>query len=90
MSLICLRYIKGEDPADWVTVDPVTGKITTSKIIDRESLFVKDSIYKVTIYAVDKGMTWRVIYILYVRNHKCFIMLLKNNNIYFCHQANLQ
>ncbi|TDH10364.1 hypothetical protein EPR50_G00074270 [Perca flavescens] len=50
-----LVYRKGNDPADWVTVDPKTGKITTSKIIDRESSFVKDNIYNVTICAVDHG-----------------------------------
>ncbi|XP_033181201.1 cadherin-like protein 26 [Mastacembelus armatus] len=49
-------YIKGEDPAAWVTVDRSTGKITTFKSIDRESSFVKDDIYVVTIYAVDSGV----------------------------------
>ncbi|XP_068609675.1 cadherin-like protein 26 [Brachionichthys hirsutus] len=48
-------YMKGEDPADWVTVDHVTGKMTTSKALDRESHFVKDNVYNVTIYAVDNG-----------------------------------
>ncbi|XP_074499918.1 cadherin-like protein 26 [Sebastes fasciatus] len=48
-------YRKGDDPADWVIVDTKTGKITTSKIIDRESSFVKDNIYKTTILAVDNG-----------------------------------
>ncbi|XP_038590697.1 cadherin-like protein 26 isoform X1 [Micropterus salmoides] len=48
-------FQKGEDPENWVTVDSVTGKITTTKIIDRESLHVKDNIYKVTVYAVDNG-----------------------------------
>ncbi|KAM9350587.1 cadherin-like protein 26 isoform 2-T2 [Symphorus nematophorus] len=50
------EYRIGDDPADWITVDPVTGKITTSKSVDRESPFVKDNIYKVTIYAVDNGI----------------------------------
>lgn len=59
---VCFRYRKGDDPADWVIVDTKTGKITTSKIIDRESSFVKDNIYKTTILAVDNGMTYRSIY----------------------------
>ncbi|XP_068198583.1 cadherin-like protein 26 [Antennarius striatus] len=48
-------YVKGKDPADWVTVDHVTGRITTSKAFDRESHFVKDNIYNITVYAVDNG-----------------------------------
>ncbi|XP_078026023.1 cadherin-like protein 26 isoform X1 [Epinephelus lanceolatus] len=48
-------YRKGDDPAGWITVDTKTGKITTTKIIDRESSYVKNNIYTVTILAVDNG-----------------------------------
>lgn len=36
-------------------MDPATGRITTSKIIDRESPYVKDGVYKVTVLAADNG-----------------------------------
>lgn len=58
------RYMIGQDPAGWITVDPATGKVTTSKALDRESEFVKDNIYIVTICAVDDGMNWMSIYIV--------------------------
>lgn len=61
---MCFRYIKGHDPANLITVDHNTGDITLSKTIDRESHFVKDNFYVVTIYAVDNGTSWRTIYIL--------------------------
>ncbi|KAM6977611.1 cadherin-like protein 26 [Aplochiton taeniatus] len=48
-------YLKGEDPADWVTVDSKTGKITTVKILYRESQYIVEDVYKVTFYAVDDG-----------------------------------
>ncbi|KAM8864390.1 cadherin-like protein 26 isoform 2-T2 [Spinachia spinachia] len=48
-------YKKGDDPADWVKVEPETGKVTTSKVTDRESTFVKDGVYTVTVYAIDNG-----------------------------------
>ena len=49
-------YFKGEDPANWVTVDPQTCAITTVKTLDRESAVVKKDIYTVTVLAVDNGM----------------------------------
>ncbi|KAM6929800.1 cadherin-2-like [Lycodopsis pacificus] len=48
-------YKKGDDPADWVSVEPKTGKISTTKIVDRESVFVKNNVYTVPIFAVDNG-----------------------------------
>uniref|UniRef100_A0A3Q3ALJ4 Cadherin domain-containing protein n=1 Tax=Kryptolebias marmoratus TaxID=37003 RepID=A0A3Q3ALJ4_KRYMA len=54
-STFCFRYIKGEDPADCLTVDPETGDIKTSKSLDRESPFVKNGVYVATLYAVKDG-----------------------------------
>lgn len=64
----CFRYIKEDDPADWVTVDPKSGNITLSKTLDRESHFVKNNIYVTTVCAVDNGMSWRALYIRCVIN----------------------
>ncbi|XP_032421323.1 cadherin-like protein 26 isoform X2 [Xiphophorus hellerii] len=50
-----IRYSKGEDPANLVSVDPETGKITTASILDRESPYAKDGIYVITVNAVDCG-----------------------------------
>ncbi|KAL1021473.1 hypothetical protein UPYG_G00013760 [Umbra pygmaea] len=46
-------YMKGQDSANWVAVDEKSGKITTTKILDRESPHVKNSVYQVTVLAVD-------------------------------------
>ncbi|KAL2103634.1 hypothetical protein ACEWY4_000502 [Coilia grayii] len=48
-----IQYLKGKDPAGWVSVDSKTGKITTAKNMDRESPYVRNNRYNVTIYAVD-------------------------------------
>ncbi|XP_015235608.1 PREDICTED: cadherin-like protein 26 isoform X3 [Cyprinodon variegatus] len=50
-----IRYIKGEDLANLFTVDPETGQINTSTLLDRESNFVDDGLYVITINAVDNG-----------------------------------
>ncbi|KAI4873637.1 hypothetical protein NFI96_031469, partial [Prochilodus magdalenae] len=48
-------FYKGEDVDHWVTVNSETGEVTTVKVLDRESPFVTDSTYTVTVYAVDRG-----------------------------------
>lgn len=53
---VYFRYIKGEDLANLFTVDPETGQINTSTLLDRESNFVDDGLYVITINAVDNGM----------------------------------
>ncbi|KAM6981983.1 cadherin-2-like [Tautogolabrus adspersus] len=50
-----IEYKKEGDKAGWVTVDPVSGKVTTSKPLDRESPFVTNNTYIVHIIAADNG-----------------------------------
>ncbi|XP_007909957.2 cadherin-like protein 26 [Callorhinchus milii] len=48
-----IRYEKGFDPDDWVDVDSETGIVKTKKVLDRESIYVKNNFYNVTILAID-------------------------------------
>lgn len=49
------RYSKISDPADWLEIDPLTGRISTIAVLDRESPSVKNNIYNVTFMALDNG-----------------------------------
>ncbi|XP_012730874.2 cadherin-2 [Fundulus heteroclitus] len=50
-----IRYSKLSDPANWLRIDPSTGRITTIAILDRESPYVKNSLYNATFLATDNG-----------------------------------
>ncbi|XP_075901214.1 cadherin-2-like [Nelusetta ayraudi] len=51
-----IRYSKISDPADWLEIDPLTGRISTIAVLDRESPSVKNNIYNVTFMALDNGI----------------------------------
>ncbi|XP_041848513.1 desmocollin 2 like [Melanotaenia boesemani] len=50
-----IMYYKIEDPAFWINVDRNTGELRVANTIDRESHFVQDGIYNITVKAVDKS-----------------------------------
>ncbi|XP_061550628.1 desmocollin 2-like protein [Phycodurus eques] len=48
-----IKYYKIMDPAAWISADRNTGELRVANTIDRESHFVKDGIYNITMRAVD-------------------------------------
>lgn len=49
------RYEPAYDPASWVTVDELSGIVTTMQQIDRESPYGNHSFYTIILQAVDDG-----------------------------------
>lgn len=50
-----VSYREGQDLAGFVSVNPKTGKVTASRPLDRESSFVKNNTYNVSILAFDNA-----------------------------------
>ncbi|KAL0966164.1 hypothetical protein UPYG_G00291800 [Umbra pygmaea] len=51
-----INYYKISDPASWINVDERTGQLKVANRIDRESNFVKNAMYNITIKAVDSSL----------------------------------
>ncbi|XP_057696181.1 cadherin-2-like [Corythoichthys intestinalis] len=51
-----IRYSKMYDPANWLEIDPLNGRISTIAMLDRESPYVKNNLYNVTFMAADNGV----------------------------------
>ncbi|KAM8890327.1 cadherin-2-like [Synchiropus picturatus] len=50
-----IRYAKIYDPAKWLEIDQLNGRISTIAVLDRESPHLKNNIYNVTFMASDNG-----------------------------------
>ncbi|XP_029688259.1 cadherin-2 [Takifugu rubripes] len=50
-----ITYSKLSDPANWLRIDPNTGRITTIATLDRESSYVKNNLYNATFMGLDDG-----------------------------------
>ncbi|XP_023282988.1 desmocollin-2-like [Seriola lalandi dorsalis] len=51
-----IMYYKATDPASWINVDKSTGELRVANTIDRESQFVQNGIYNITMKAVDASL----------------------------------
>ncbi|XP_068955945.1 desmocollin-1 isoform X2 [Petaurus breviceps papuanus] len=49
-----LRYQKLKDEDNWFQIDERTGNLVTNKVLDRESAFVKNDQYNITVLAIDR------------------------------------
>ncbi|NXD75120.1 DSG2 protein, partial [Halcyon senegalensis] len=47
-----IRYVKGRDTANWITIDSVTGEIRLAKTLDYESSHVVNGTYTITILGI--------------------------------------
>ncbi|XP_069013535.1 desmocollin 2-like protein [Embiotoca jacksoni] len=48
-----IRYYKVTDPASWIDVDRNTGELRVANTIDKESQFLQDGLYNITMKAID-------------------------------------
>ncbi|XP_033993194.1 desmocollin 2 like isoform X2 [Trematomus bernacchii] len=51
-----IKYYKTTDPASWINVDRDNGELRVANTIDRESHYVHDGIYNITVKAVDASL----------------------------------
>lgn len=50
-----IRYAVHKDPAGWLNINPINGTVDTTALLDRESPFVHNSVYKALFLAIDSG-----------------------------------
>ncbi|KAJ8012128.1 hypothetical protein DPEC_G00065460 [Dallia pectoralis] len=55
-SSVGISYYKVSDPASWINADKSTGELKIANTVDRESRFVTNGTYAVTVRAVDSSL----------------------------------
>ncbi|XP_061406924.1 cadherin-2-like isoform X1 [Lethenteron reissneri] len=82
-----IRYQKIMDPANWLRIDPVTGAVYTTAVLDRESSYVHNNTYTATILAIKDGspsMTSTGTLVLTVQDINDHAPVLLNGNVTSC------
>ncbi|XP_064510425.1 desmoglein-2 isoform X1 [Pseudopipra pipra] len=75
-----ITYLKGRDPANWITVDSVTGEIRLAKKLDYESPHVVNGTYTITMLGVTtdfpkKTVTGTVVIQVQDENDNCPVIV---------------
>ncbi|XP_051630783.1 desmoglein-2 [Manacus candei] len=75
-----ITYVKGRDPANWITVDSVTGEIRLAKKLDYESSHVVNGTYTITMLGVTtdspkKTVTGTVVIQVQDENDNCPVIV---------------
>ncbi|XP_058619518.1 cadherin-like protein 26 isoform X3 [Onychostoma macrolepis] len=81
------KFVTGEDIDKWITIDAKTGKVSTIKILDRESPFVINSTYTTTLYAVDEGvppLTGTGTLVIHLNDQNDNVPILERNAFSIC------
>ncbi|XP_030626644.1 desmocollin 2-like protein isoform X2 [Chanos chanos] len=50
-----IKYYKISDPANWISLSESSGELRTANTVDRESDYVSNSMYNITVKAVDES-----------------------------------
>lgn len=57
-----------QDPKEWVSIEEVSGLLTISKALDRESMAPRHDLYNITVMAIDQGNSFNLDFIVEWRN----------------------
>ncbi|KAF1426662.1 Desmoglein-2, partial [Spheniscus humboldti] len=87
-----IRYVKGRDTANWITIDSVTGEIKLAKNLDYESSYVVNGTYTITMLGVTtdspkKTITGTVIIQVKDENDNCPVIVNPKQTV--CSDAKL-
>nr|XP_055039585.1 cadherin-like protein 26 isoform X1 [Misgurnus anguillicaudatus] len=82
-----LQYTLEQDPAGWLRVNATTGEIFVKKPLDRESSYVKNGTYTVTVIVTEKDdpkMTSTATVNIYVEDKNDNVPMLKETAVSVC------
>uniref|UniRef100_UPI00398E92D3 desmocollin-3-like n=1 Tax=Pristiophorus japonicus TaxID=55135 RepID=UPI00398E92D3 len=88
-----IRYQKLTDLANWVSIDAQTGQITTVGVMDRESEYVKNNKFNVTVLAIEERTPARTgtgTVIVNLEDANDHTPIIHNNHLHICENGHQQ